>query len=187
MVIIARFADKQLMNWKSLSALYSSTLLATCLPSTHASSVLPGLYFSNQAILQSSFLKANGHAMLHPHGCLSSQASLCSSCYRSTATEYSIMFLMLLRHLLFSIHLHTFIFIIYTIIVSLHLLLNEVPVFVSLIFIGSIPVYFIVALKRFYGQNIIKVILKFLGISMMYGILFWIIVGGVFLRALSIV
>ena len=92
-----------------------------------------------------------------------------------------------IRHLLFSIHLHTFIFIIYIIIVSLHLLLPVVPAFISLILILFIPIYFVIALKRFYGQNIIKVILKFIGISMMYGILFWVIVGGVFLRAQSII
>ncbi len=91
------------------------------------------------------------------------------------------------RHLVFSIHFHTFIFFIYIILVSLQLMFNDIPSFISLFFVSTLPVYFIVALKKFYDQNIIKVILKFFGITMMYSLLFWLVVGGVFLRALSII
>ncbi len=91
------------------------------------------------------------------------------------------------RHLVFSIHLHTFIFFIFILLVSLHLLFQYVNAYLSLGLIVTIPVYFVAALKRFYGQNILKVVLKFLGITIMYSLLFWLVVGGVFLRALSII
>ena len=92
-----------------------------------------------------------------------------------------------IRHLIFSIHLHTFLFFIYIILISLLLLFEKVNPYIILAFLLTIPVYFITALKKFYGQNIFKVILKFAGISMLYNLLFWIVVGWVFLRALSII
>ncbi len=51
----------------------------------------------------------------------------------------------------------------------------------------SIPVYFIIALKKFYGQSLKKVFAKFLGISFLYNIVFWVVFGIVFLNALSII
>jgi hypothetical protein len=49
----------------------------------------------------------------------------------------------------------------------------------------SIPVYFVIALKRFYGQKLGEVILKFMAISFLYNFIFWIIVGFVFLKGIS--
>jgi hypothetical protein len=58
---------------------------------------------------------------------------------------------------------------------------------VTAVLIFSIPVYIILALKKFYGQSIGKVIVKFLAISILYNTIFGITVGIVFLEALSII
>jgi hypothetical protein len=102
-----------------------------------------------------------------------------------------------IRHLIFSIHTHSFIFIVFTIIILLYLLsggdiensiaessgINNISILLTL----SVPVYIIIALKKFYGQSWGKVILKFLTVSILYNIIFWIAVGIVFLNAISII
>ncbi len=92
-----------------------------------------------------------------------------------------------MRHLIFSIHIHSYIFIILTFIIGLHLTFANNLGTVSAILIFSIPIYFVIALKKFYGQGIIKVILKFLSVSFLYNLIFWIVVGFVFLNAFSII
>ena len=92
-----------------------------------------------------------------------------------------------MRHLIFSIHIHSFIFVILTFIVGLHLIFANNLGVVSIILLLFIPVYFIIALKKFYGQGIIKVIMKFLTVSFLYNIIFWIIVGFIFLDVLSVI
>ncbi len=92
-----------------------------------------------------------------------------------------------IRHLVFSIYLHTFIFFIYILLISLHFLFEKVSDLINLTLLFTVVLYFILALKRFYGQSIFKVILKFTGISLIYNLLFWFIVGGVFLRSLNII
>ncbi|NQU55191.1 MAG: DUF3667 domain-containing protein, partial [Bacteroidetes bacterium] len=92
-----------------------------------------------------------------------------------------------MRHLIFSIHIHSFIFIVLTFIVGLNLIFNGNLGTVVAIILLCIPVYFIVALKKFYGQSIKKVILKFFAVSFLYNIIFWFIVAFVFLNALSII
>lgn len=91
------------------------------------------------------------------------------------------------RHLIFSIHLHSFIFINFFCIIFLNMLFSKFPGIITFIFFIAIPVYFILALKKFYGQNIGKVLVKFIGISLLYNIVFWIAVGIVFTNALSLV
>jgi len=49
-----------------------------------------------------------------------------------------------------------------------------------------IPLYFVMALKKFYGQQVGKTLLKFVGISFIYNFIFWIVVGIVFFKALNI-
>ena len=103
-----------------------------------------------------------------------------------------------IRHLIFSIHIHSFLFIVLTIIVILYLItsgdfenasasLKDTLKYISAILIFSFPVYFIIALKRFYGQGWGKSILKFLTVSLLYNIIFCIAVGIVFLNALSVI
>ena len=103
-----------------------------------------------------------------------------------------------IRHLIFSIHIHSYLFIVLTIIVILYLItsgdfenasasLKDTLKYISAILIFSFPVYFIIALKRFYGQGWGKSILKFLTVSLLYNIIFCIAVGIVFLNALSVI
>ncbi len=92
-----------------------------------------------------------------------------------------------MRHLIFSIHIHSFIFVVLTIIVGLYLITNVNVKIITSILIFSVPIYFILALKKFYGQSYGKVILKFLVVSFLYNIIFLFVVGLVFLNALSII
>jgi hypothetical protein len=91
-----------------------------------------------------------------------------------------------IRHLLFSVHLHSFIFINLFLIIALNMIFEQFSETITLLLFTAIPVYFILALKKFYGQNIGKVIVKFLGISIFYNIIFWFAVGVVFMNVLSI-
>jgi len=88
-----------------------------------------------------------------------------------------------IRHLIFSIHIHSFVFIILTFVIGLHLIFTNNLGVVSIVLILTIPIYFIIALKKFYGQSIVKVILKFLSVSLLYNFIFWIVVGFVIWNA----
>ena len=92
-----------------------------------------------------------------------------------------------MRHLIFSIHIHSFIFVVLIIIVMLYIITNANLSIINAILMFSVPVYFILALKKFYGQSYGKVILKFFAVSFLYNIIFFFVVGFVFLRALSII
>ncbi len=92
-----------------------------------------------------------------------------------------------MRHLIFSIHIHSFVFVILSLIVGLYLITNVNLKFVSTILFLSVPVYFILALKKFYGQSYGKVVLKFFAVSFLYNVIFFFTVGFVFLNALSII
>lgn len=92
-----------------------------------------------------------------------------------------------IRHLIFSIHLHSFLFFILTIIVSLRLIFGSGMSLVYGILLVSFPVYFILSLRHFYGQNYLKVILKFLGISAIYNLMLWSAVAFVFLKSIQII
>lgn len=92
-----------------------------------------------------------------------------------------------MRHLIFSIHIHSFIFLVFAILVGLYLIFSGNLETVSTILFFAVPVYFILALKKFYGQKIGKVIVKFIGVSILYNFVFFFIVGFVILNALSII
>lgn len=92
-----------------------------------------------------------------------------------------------MRHLIFSIHIHSFIFILFTLIIGLYLLFNGNLETITSILLLTFPVYFVLALKKFYGQGIGKVIVKFFGIAMVYNVVFFFILGLVVLKALSII
>ena len=91
-----------------------------------------------------------------------------------------------MRHLVFSIHLHSFVFIAVTLILAGHLIFNGNLAWFTLLIICVMPVYFIAALKKFYRQGIGKTFLKFIGISLMYNVVFWLVVVIVFFKALNI-
>jgi hypothetical protein len=92
-----------------------------------------------------------------------------------------------IRHLIFSIHLHSFLFFILTIIVTLRLVFTSGVTVVNAVLLISFPVYFILALRHFYGQNYLKVVLKFLGISVIYNLMLWSVVAFVFLKSIQII
>jgi len=92
-----------------------------------------------------------------------------------------------MRHLIFSIHIHSFIFLVLTLIVGLYLMFSGNLSTVSSILLLSVPVYFIIAMKRFYGQNIGKVILKFFIVSFLYNVVFILVVTLAILNAINII
>jgi len=91
-----------------------------------------------------------------------------------------------MRHLVFSIHLHSFIFIAVTLLVAAHLIFSGTLVWFTLILIWIMPIYFIEALKKFYNKSLGKTMLKFVGISLIYNLVFWLVVVIVFFKALNI-
>ena len=92
-----------------------------------------------------------------------------------------------MRHLVFSIHIHSFIFIVFIIIVALSLLFDSNLQSFVLILLLSVPVYFIIAMKKFYGQNILKVILKFFTVSFLYNIVFTTVLVLTVLNAIGVI
>lgn len=92
-----------------------------------------------------------------------------------------------MRHLIFSIHIHSFNFTVITITVGLYMIFKGNLGWITTFMILAIPIYFIIALKKFYGQSLGKVFLKFLTVSFLYNSIFWMVVAIVFLNALSII
>jgi hypothetical protein len=69
----------------------------------------------------------------------------------------------------------------------LRLIFDSVPEFVNLILLGTFPVYLLIAIHNFYGQNWPKVVMKFLGIGLIYNIMLASVVLVVFLKSLQII
>lgn len=91
-----------------------------------------------------------------------------------------------IRHLIFSIHLHSFLFLILIVIISLKLLFLSGIMWIGGLLIFSFPVYFVLALRKFYGQKMGKTILKFFGISLIYNAVLWAAVLYVFIKSIVI-
>jgi ribosomal protein L32 len=91
-----------------------------------------------------------------------------------------------IRHLIFTYHLHSFIFILIILITVLHLVLPFNQRGITFVLLLAVPVYSVIAMKKFYGQSYGKVILKFLGITFIYSAVFWTAVFTVFFQALGI-
>lgn len=92
-----------------------------------------------------------------------------------------------IRHLIFSIHFHSFIFLMFILITLLNGVFEKNTAGITFILLLTIPFYFFIAIKKFYGQEIGKVIMKFLGISVLYNIVLGLTIGVVFLNALNII
>lgn len=92
-----------------------------------------------------------------------------------------------IRHLIFSIHFHSFLFIVFISIVSLLLIFPKLPDFIILVLLLCIPFYFLLAIKKFYNQGWLKTVLKFSGVSIIYNIIVSVAVSIVFLNALSLI
>jgi hypothetical protein len=75
-----------------------------------------------------------------------------------------------MKHLVFSIHLHSFVFTLFTFITLLYFIFNRNLESVTSLLVLSIPLYLALALKRFYGQGYGKVIVKTIGITLIYNL-----------------
>ncbi|MCE4564520.1 DUF3667 domain-containing protein [Maribellus sp. CM-23] len=91
-----------------------------------------------------------------------------------------------IRHLIFSIHIHSYLFVLLIIITGMYLTLPYKLGLVTLILLLSFPVYTILAMKNFYRQGIGKAIVKFLGISFIYNTIFLSFVIYVIIEALQV-
>lgn len=92
-----------------------------------------------------------------------------------------------IRHLFFSIHLHSYLFFILILVLSINYLFATGTGTISGILLVSFPIYFILALRKFYGQGIRKTIIKFLLISIMYNIILLTTAGIVISKALGFI
>nr|WP_282189182.1 DUF3667 domain-containing protein [Maribellus sp. YY47] len=77
-----------------------------------------------------------------------------------------------IRHLIFSIHIHSYLFILMILIIGMYLTLSVNFGIVTLILSLTFPIYTIIAMKKFYGQGIGKVVAKFVGMSFIYNTIF---------------
>jgi hypothetical protein len=75
---------------------------------------------------------------------------------------------MYIKHLIFSTHTQSYLFIVLIIIAGYALLFNLGLSVISTILLLTIPVYQVIALKKFYGGSYIKTIGKFIVISFLY-------------------
>ncbi|WP_347838361.1 DUF3667 domain-containing protein [uncultured Draconibacterium sp.] len=91
-----------------------------------------------------------------------------------------------MRHLVFSIHIHAFIFMVLSLVIGLNLLFEVKTGVISSILVFSVPVYIIIAVKKFYGQSLVKVVLKFFALSFMYNIVFVTVILLAFLDAINL-
>ncbi len=92
-----------------------------------------------------------------------------------------------MRHLVFSIHLHSFIFIAYSLVLAAYLVFNvNISYFILFVIFFWVPIYSVLALKKFYVQGLGKTLVKFTGICVLYNFVFWAVVITVFIEALNI-
>jgi len=91
-----------------------------------------------------------------------------------------------IRHLIFSIHLHSYLFFILIIISILNLIFDSGIATLSSVLLATFPVYLIVAMYKFYGQSIVKVFAKFLLISMVYNMVLLAVFAYVFVKSFGL-
>ena len=91
-----------------------------------------------------------------------------------------------MRHLIFSIHIHAFIYMVMIAVVGMYMTISGNIETLTGIIILSVPIYFIVAMRRFYGQGLGKVFLKFIVVSFFYNIVFLFVVVGAIVNALDL-
>lgn len=92
-----------------------------------------------------------------------------------------------IRHFIFSIHFHSYVFFMLIIAILLELIFNPLIDYVLLVGFISIPVYFLLAMRSFYGQGIRKLLSKFIGVSIIYNLILFSAVIYVFVHALDFV
>ncbi len=91
------------------------------------------------------------------------------------------------RHLIFSIYMHSFIFVVLIVIVLLGFILNNLASWPILIVLLTIPVYLIIAMKNFFGQRILAVLPRFVGVTVLYNLVFIFVLLFVVLNAMRVI
>ena len=75
-----------------------------------------------------------------------------------------------IEHLMFSINMHSFMLLVFSMLIILGLIIKENNNYIAFMFI-LVPVYFTAGMKRFYRQSLWKIILKEMILAGMYGII----------------
>lgn len=91
------------------------------------------------------------------------------------------------RHLIFSIYMHSFIFIVLIVIILFSIIFGNSANWAGLLVFLTIPVYLIIAMKHFYRQGILAVLSRFVGVTVFYNIVFLIVSMLVILNAMRII
>ncbi|MFC2089547.1 DUF3667 domain-containing protein [Bacteroidota bacterium] len=86
------------------------------------------------------------------------------------------------EHLIFSVNMHSFALLILTIFVSLQLVFSSISNYTGIL-LFVIPVYFVAGMKRFYQQNIFKILGKTLVLTILYSILLLLALIGIAILA----
>ena len=92
-----------------------------------------------------------------------------------------------MRHLVFSIHIHSFIFLVMTAIVGMYMIFEGNINTIAAILFLSVPLYIIIALKKFYGQSLAKVFVKFIMLSITYYMIFFVVILIASLDAINLI
>lgn len=90
-----------------------------------------------------------------------------------------------IKHLLFSVHLHSYLFFILVLITALKFFTSLNLSLIILVLAFSFPVYLVLAIRKFYGQSWGKVLLKFAGISLVYNTVLLMSVSFVLMKSLG--
>ena len=90
-----------------------------------------------------------------------------------------------IRHLVFSVHLHSFMFLLYTIIVIINMVFAGEWTLYLLWALLLLPVYLVIAMKNFYQQKWSKVLLKGFIISVVYNSIIFMAFGLIIMNAIS--
>ena len=91
------------------------------------------------------------------------------------------------RHIIFSIYMHSFIFIVFIVIVLLGIIVNNTASWPILIVLLTIPIYLMLAMKNFFGQKILAVLPRFVGVTILYNLVFFIVLLLVVLNAMLVI
>ncbi len=90
-----------------------------------------------------------------------------------------------IRHLVFSVHLHSFMFLLFALIVAINLMFEGAWTLGLLWGLLLVPIYLVLSMKNFYQQNWRKTILKSILVSFVYNLIVFTAFGFVLYNAFS--
>ncbi|MGQ8337070.1 DUF3667 domain-containing protein [Sunxiuqinia sp. A32] len=90
-----------------------------------------------------------------------------------------------IRHLVFSVHFHSFLFLVFALIIGVNLSFSGSWTWYLLFLLMLLPVYLFIAMKSFYGQGVFKVFLKGTLISILYNLIVLMAFSYVVMNAIS--